>query len=149
MNRVLAWIVGTILVTILIGSFGGACFYQGKLTERLAWTQAQARDTQAAIVAKAKVDVRRAVATQESSDDIKGRLVDALAAAANRPPRLCGPAPASHDLPGAAPATAGADDAGQADELATERADNAACAEGITKAQGWQDWWRASGAPAQ
>lgn len=114
----------------------------GQLDERLAWTSKRAKDTEVALTNKATADIHAAVATQESSDDLKGQLVDALAAANARPSRLCGSAATPHDLPGAAPAPAGADEPGQAAELATEKADDAACAEGVTKAQGWQDWWQ-------
>lgn len=77
---------------------------------------------------------------KDIQDDLTARLADARAAAARSVRSASAADPgrvAGADMPSPAPAPGGAAGAGQTAEM-----DAIACAEGVTKAQGWQDWWR-------
>jgi len=95
---------------------------------------AHARDT----------EQRYAAIAQERQDDLTKRLAAARADADRYAASLRSAAstanPGGGDKPGmpvAATAASGADRAGDATELDDARA----CAEAVTKAEGWQEWW--------
>jgi hypothetical protein len=141
------------LVGLLIWLYGSARYDAGRLAERAAWQARTAQATLDDLAVKARIDAARATATQESSDDLKAQLADALARAAAHSTRLRDATPRDRDLadlPRPAEPAGVADGAGQAAVLAEgwgasgQQAivDDAVCAENTVKAQGWQDWWR-------
>jgi hypothetical protein len=131
------------LVGLLIWLYGDARYQAGRMAERAAWQAKAVQTTIDDLAARAKLDSARAAATQESAHDLEARMADALARAADRSVRLRDAAPAGGvepDLSRSAGAAGAADGAGESAVLAAD--DDRACAEAVTKAQGWQDWWR-------
>lgn len=141
-SKLLMGAAGVALIGLLLWLFGFAQYHRGELAERLVWVQ----KTNAAVLAdtkrKAAVETKQAVVTQEASDDLKTKLADALASAANRPARVCPSASSHSDMPVTSPTASRVNDADQAAELAIERADDVACAENTVKAGGWLNWWK-------
>lgn len=106
---------------------------------RLAAEKARADD-----LAHARATEQRyAAIAQETQDDLTARLAAARADADRYAARLREAARADQggvsraDLPVAAEPASRADGAGEATELDDARA----CAEAVTKAEGWREWW--------
>ena len=143
MSRLLTGAGVLALVGLLIWLYGSARYDAGRLAERVAWQTRSAKATLDDLAAKARLDAAHAAATQESSDDLKAKLADALARAAHRPVGLRDAAPRDRDEPHMSGAAEPAGATAGAGETAILAADDSACAENTVKAQGWQDWWRA------
>ena len=142
------------LVGLLIWLYGSARYDAGRLAERAAWQAKTAQATLDDLAVKARIDAARAATTQESSDDLKAQLADALARAAAHSAGLRDATSRDRklaNLPGSAEPAGAAYGTGEATVLADRSggsgqqviADDAACAENTVKAQGWQAWWRA------
>jgi hypothetical protein len=95
------------------------------------------------------VAVQQDAITKEHQDDLEDELAAARARAAAHAHELrsrsADPVARRDGDGGASPLPAAANPAGAADgagPAAVMAADDRACAEAVTKAQGWQDWWR-------
>jgi len=153
-TRLLTGVGVLALVGLVIWLYGSARYDAGRLAERAVWQAKTAQATLDDLVVKARVDAARGAATQESSDDLKAKLADALARAAAHSAGLRDATSRDRklaDLHGPAEPAGDADGTGKAAVLDEGRtgsgqqaiADDATCAENTVKAQGWQDWWRA------
>lgn len=106
---------------------------------RAATAKAQADD----LMHARAVEDRQAQIAQETQDELTSRLAAARADAARYAERLriASQAPAGRQpdqsMPGLPDAPSGPVGGSQTSEL-----DAIACAEGVTKAQGWQDWYK-------
>lgn len=150
MTRLLTGAGVLALVGLLIWLYAGARYEAGRMAERAAWQAKAVQTTIDDLAARGKIDNARAAATEESAHDLEAKMAGALARAAARPAGLRDATPATGvepDLSRPADAAGAADGAGQAAPVAAD--DNRACAEAVTKAQGWQDWWRAVSADRQ
>lgn len=94
---------------------------------------------------KQAVEARQDRISKESNDVLSAQLADARARADDLSRRLLA-ASATDSRGGAAAgvssAPAAADPVAGPGQASVMAADNIACAEAVTKAQGWQDWWR-------
>lgn len=122
--------------------FGNSRYHSGQLAERAIWQAKTAAATLSDQKHASTVETAQTAVTQESTDDLKAKLVDALARAAARPRRVCYSAQTSGgvpNMPSAADAASGPPGASPAAVL--DVADDEACAVNTVKAEGWLDWW--------
>jgi hypothetical protein len=76
------------LVGLLIWLYGGARYHAGELAERLVWQAKTAAAERADEQHRRRIETARAIAGQESADDLKTKLADAFASAAAHSIRL-------------------------------------------------------------
>lgn len=117
---------------------------QAQKDQLAADVKAKTAEAQAADAAnKARVETAQSTITETHDADLEKQLAAARADAAAYAQRLrqqsqAGAGGGGSPSVSSAPEPAGsADGAGQTAEL-----DATACAEAVTKAQGWQDWWK-------